>query len=354
MTFSKPALLLLSLTLACSSLNASFASTDSEQFLNAFVSEPAEVEGGPDLDFCHTEKWSAACLTGLLIYRCDQYTIPFAPLGCALASLAFMDNLQLKRIDVVIENETYNLPVIFTEHLERLIQDPKTQAMIGRLRAELVSAASNQTPFDLWKWMLAAQNGNREKAIENLAVLLQDTSGVVLHIEYLKSISKDRGYKPATLRAINDLDEVNYQLNYQVLKANNYKKWLKLYPDTKNIESEMTPLVYHFYPMAFLAQRLKKARHGDRLSAFLPFLFNTEYLSQTLDPEMWPLKHPRPFKIDNDWKRWNMRDNYDGLAGSLFGIGKSNNLKGLDAYQNAYSKNPYGTMRRYFWTLPTL
>jgi len=223
---------------------------------------------------------------------------------------------------------------------------------IQGLRILLEHGAKTKSSFPFWEWHWAMTNGNLEKTLEHLAVLLQDTSAVAIQINYLKGIAKTRGFNAATIKAIDDLDEVVYQLNYETLVENDWKKWLRLYPWTKNIEEDVTPLIYHFYPMGYSALKLQKAGHGNRLSSFIPFLFNTEYLNQTLDPAAWPLHHPKPFKIDSDWKRWKMRDFYNGYAGALWGIGKTKNLPGLIKFQNDYAKAPYEAMRHHFWSMP--
>lgn len=315
-------------------------------------SSESESNGGDEgLAFCHGAKWSTACLTGLIVYRCGQYTFPFTPYGCALAAGAFVADLQMKRIDVVVEEKTYSLPVIFTDRLEKLIQNRATQMDIASLRILLAAAKKEKRRFDLWQWSWAMTNGNFGKTLENLAVLLQDTSGVAIQINYLKGIAKKRGFNPATMKAIEDLDEVNYQLNNEILNEGDYRAWLSLYP-AKALDQELTPLVYHFYPMAYSALLLKRAGNGNRLSSFIPFLFNTEYLNQTLDPEAWPFKHPKPFKLDSDWKLWKMRDMYGGYAGALWGVQKMRALPGIDLFQKTYAEAPYEAMRRHFWVMP--
>lgn len=310
------------------------------------------ADGGGALDFCHSDKWSEACLTGLIIYRCGQYTFPFTPYGCALAAASFVSALEMKRIDVVVDGTTFSLPVIFTERLEKMMRDRLVQSDLGSLRHLLDYAAKAKSRFDLWEWFRAMSNGDLPKTYERLAVLLQDTSGVEIQVEYLKQIAKARKFDAATMKAIDDLDQICYQLNNEILDKNDYRSWLRLYPMTKNLDAELTPLIYHFYPMSFLAARLASQGHGSRLSAFIPFLFNTEYLNQTLQPEQWPFHHPNPFKIDSDFVKWKMRDMYGGYVGALWGVQNLKGVRGLADFQNAYAKSPYETMRHLFWSMP--
>jgi hypothetical protein len=325
-------------------------------FKNEAASEAgtSDNEGGA-LAFCNTQKWSSSCLSGLIIYRCGQYTFPLTPYGCALATAAFVGTLDLKRIDVNVDGTVYNLPVIFTGTLERMVQTPSIQAEIQDLRSYLEASAKSKSKVDFWQWMWAMNTGNFGATLQKISVLLQDTSAVEIQINYLKGIAKKHGFNAASLKAITDLDGIVYQLNSEILSEENYRSYMKLYPSA-DIENSVTPLIYHFYPMAYLALILQKSGFGNRLSSFIPFLFNTEYVSQTLDPLSWPLHHPAPFKIDNDFKRWKMRDIYAGYRGAIFGLGLKprylRNLPTLDSFQAGYAKAPYETMRRLFWVMP--
>jgi hypothetical protein len=311
----------------------------------------ASGKGDANLAFCHTDQWSAACLVGLIIYRCGQYTFPLTPFGCSLAATSFVDLLQMKRIPVVVDGKSYRLPVIFTGLLEKLVQDHATQLDLQSLRILLTEAAKSRRSFDLWQWYWAATHGDFDRTLENLAVLFQDTSAVAIQVNYLRGVSKARGFDTATTRAIDDLDEIVYQLNSEILADEDWRSWLQLYP-TKEIQADTTPLIYHFYPMAFTARLLKRLANGNRLSGFIPFLFNTEYLNQTLDPAAWPLHHPKPFKIDNDELRWKMRDFYNGYLGARWGLQKTASLPGLEKFETGYAKAPYATMRHHFWSMP--
>lgn len=310
--------------------------------------------GKDPLEFCHTAKWSKPCLFGLLTYRCVQYSFPFgAAPQCSTAAAAFSDLLQLKRIDVTVDGEIYNLPLIFTKRLERLIQDPRTQADLRELQSSLETALNTNVPFDLWKWALRVNQGNTERTLEWLSTLLQDTSLVQIQISYLEQISAARKFSSATKKAITVLGEISYFLAYENLEKREWKTWLRLYP-TAGIEADTTPLIYHLYPMAYTALLMKKMGFGDRLSSFIPFLFNTEYILQSLDPESWPLKHPRASSVDLTFPdvQWKMRDMYGGLAGGLLGVGKISRAPGLQKFQSIYAKNPYAATRSLYWAMP--
>lgn len=317
---------------------------------NNSSSDDYAANGDAGLSFCHTEKWSRSCLYGLLVYRCGQYTYPFTPYGCAAVTAAFVTELDMKRIDVESNDQVYNLPVIFVGRLEKLIQDPTVQTDLATLRIMLENSIQTKEKLNLYEWVRGMQLGNSEATLEKLAVLFQDTSAVAIQINYLQGIQKSRRFNATTLKAIENLDELNYLLNDQNLKDVDWKSWLTLYPNIPNLEKEVTPQFYHFYPMAYLAKRLQRKGFGSRLSSFIPFLFNTEYGSQTLDPARWPLHHPKPFPINTPLRVRKMQHVYEGYAGALWGVGRTKVLKGLGPFQADYAKAPYEYMRYLYWT----
>lgn len=326
---------------------------------NALVdSSPEPVgDGASALSFCHTAKWDKSCLLGLMVYRCTQYAFPLTPYSCDLASAALVDIIDMKRIPITTDDgQLYNLPVIFTKKLVAMIQKRTIQDDIRSLRALLEYYGKEKRRFDLWEWVLNINDGDTAKSTEWLAVLLQDTSGVQIQIAYLDLEAKKGKFSEATLKAIDNLAEVSYFLSNENLTKKDFKSWLRLYPDAKNLEKELTPLIYHFYPMSYMATRLKSMGFTSRLSAFLPFLFNAEYELQSLDPEVWPLRHPRAKKIDLklDSVKWKMRDMYAGMAGGLWAVDSLDDAPGLIPFQTGYAKNPFRSMQSYFWSFPRL
>jgi hypothetical protein len=322
-------------------------------------------DGASVLDFCHEPAWSKACLFGLIAYRCNQYTFPAGATGCSLAAATFVDIIDLKRIDVTLEGETYNLPLIFARKLEQMIQTPSIQAEIRDLNLKLRYAAATKKTFRLWDWALSIRNQNREKATEWLSILLQDTSLVQIHIAYLRQIADARRFSPEARQATETLSRICLFIfettqspeNATAFHSWGGKKrpaWLRLYPND-SIEADTTPLVYHLYPMAHIAQDLKKRGHNERLSSFIPYLFNAEYVLHDLDMERWPFRHPRASMIDlNDARvQWKMRDLYGGLVGGQLGVGKLNKAIGLERYQKMFARDPYSTSRYLFWRMPT-
>jgi hypothetical protein len=317
------------------------------------VEDKAARGDGKDLAFCHTAKWSSSCLYGLLVYRCGQYAFPFTPFGCSAAAASFVDRLELKRIDVTLEGTTYNLPVIFTKKLVAMMENPQIRKDIVTFYELLKTSAEQKKRVDLWAWWLQEAGGDANVALDRISVLLQDTSPVQIQSEYLLILKKEGKLSAEAGAAIDDLIALNDYLTYENLNELGWRDWLSLYPEIKDIEADATPLIYHVYPMAMLARDLKRA-FGTRLGSFIPFLFNTEYLNQTIDPSRWPFKHPRASTIDLKDPRiqWKMKDMYGGYAGALWGIGKGDETRGLGPFQESYAKDPFKRMRYLFWTMP--
>ncbi len=343
------------LLLSTASAFSSSAWADIQMRMDTTFGEPIPLATDDDsgLAFCHTEKWSKACLFGLMVYRCEQYAFPLPAVGCAAGASAFSEMIDMQRIPIKADDgNTYLLPVIFTTKLVSMIQEPRIQSDLRDLLGLLDYYSKQKKKFDLWEWVRATNQGDLEKTFEWFAVLLQDTSAIQIQIAYLDEEAKKGKFSMPTKRAIDDLADLSTFLSNANLVKLKYSEWLRLYPQTKKLDEELTPLVYHFYPMSYLAVKLKNLGLGARLSGFLPFLFNTEYELQYLDPEMWPLRHPRPEKIDlkSEYVRWKMRDIYGGLTGSLWAVGKISTAPGLETFLTTYAKSPYRTMQSYYWS----
>ena len=313
-----------------------------------------ESESPISLESCQTsDAKSKLCLMALLTYRCAQYSLLVGPVNklCQASVPAFVATLDVTQFETRAEDEkSYKLPVIFKTRLLKLIQDPLVQDYITKLYVQITEASRERTSFDLFQKTVEIA-GNPQKATEWLAVLFQDTSWTRWHIRYLESIEAKSPNTPIkTSLAIRHLKHIVVFLDGDNLKSEDYRSWLKLYPESQlpGLNKVMNHSLYHFYPMAYIAQTLKQAGVSDQFSFFMPFLFNTDYDFREIDEKRWPFAHPLPFKITPSLN-WAMQDIYAGYAGSRLGIGK---LKGSQSYDQLTSRlaaAPAGTMRSLFW-----
>lgn len=336
-------------------INESAAFQDA--FLNSVNPNSSTTDDpGKDLEFCKTAKWAKTCLDLLLTYRCNQYSLPLPAVGCTAAASQFVNSLSIQKIDVKVPGdggtvETYNLPVIFTKELEVLIQEPKVQAYLEGLLPAIRSAEKANVNFNLYEYTLSKTGNKPFIALGLIAVLFQDTSFVQIQAAYLEKLHAEKRIKSDTWKFIQSIRYISEYLDYPNMNEVNKTGWFQMYPRIGTLNKDLNYSLYHFYPMAYTAALLS-ASNGKRLGFFIPFLFNTDYEFQDLDPEMWPFNHPRPFKITPNLE-WKMIDIYSGLVGGMFGAGL---LKDADdqpnalKFKQALAKNPFGEMQSWFWS----
>ena len=146
-----------------------------------------------NLEFCKTDKWAKTCLDLLISYRCSQYTFPLPGMGCIDAGSDFVSSLSMKKIDVKVKEDdgsvgTYNLPVIFTNELEKVIANKSVQTYLENLLPLIVKHEKLNLRFNLYEYTLGKFNNNPLIATGLLAVLFSDTSFVQIQAAYLEQM----------------------------------------------------------------------------------------------------------------------------------------------------------------------
>lgn len=330
-----------------------------DAFMNALTSNSATTAtaaaGDKGLEFCKTDKWAKTCLDLLITYRCTQYTFPMPGLGCVAAGSQFVGLLSMKKIDVKITDtdgkvQTYNLPVIFTRELEKLIVDPKVQAYLDGLMPAMMQAEKENISFNLFDYTMSKTGNNAFIATGLIAILFQDTSFVEIQAAYLEQLHAAKKIAASTWKSIQQIRYICDYLSPENMAEINKTGWFQMYPRIGTLNKDLHATLYHFYPMAFTASILSVS-NGDRLGFFIPFLFNADYEFQTLDAERWPFNHPRPFEI-TPANEWSVSDIYNGFLGARFGAGllkKDSDQVPFRTFAKDLAKNPFGFMQNQFW-----
>jgi hypothetical protein len=317
--------------------------------------------GGPEqqspLEFCHDQEWAPSCLEVLMYYRCNQYgfPIPGSALECRFAAPLAVRALDIFQFNTVIERQNqqpqvYKTKLIFKNRLDQLIQEPATQTFLKNISIALENASDTRSGFDLYEATLKEANGNRFRALEWLGVLFQDTTFTVLPVKYFEEQFKNNKISKNEMEAVEYLRRALFILKPKDLGKSDYKKWISLYPSDSgfNLSQDLNPTIYHYYPMAYWSALLKKQKISNRLSFFLPFLFNADYEFQTMGPDRWPFKHPLPFELDQKGIH-QTKDIYAGLSGALFGIQQTQLLNSVSEFSLKFSQDPFGEMQNWYW-----
>lgn len=333
-------LLALGLLINLLSFNATYAQTTNGP-------TPAPL---PDdsLSFCRKQTWAKTCLNSLLTYRCTQYYYPLFPSKnqlCSTSAASMIDYLDYKTVQVIKDNKIYRFKIIFTNKLKKLINTPVVQTYLSSLAVDLKEAMQFHKPFDLYSYTLKYAK-DRDTAILWLGVLFQDTTFSRVQVKYLEDLDASGKLSFKELQVKKLMKEIAIMLDPKNLEKEDFKTWLKLYPDLKNndLNSFLNPSFYHFYPIALMASHLRKNYWTKSYAFIVPFALNSDYEFQTLDSDNWPWRHPDPFQITPNLE-WKMRDIYTGLVASLFGAKKEILSPSYTIFSNQFAANPYKTMR---------
>lgn len=336
--------LIASLALLLTLLNSStlFAYTSNEP-------TPAPLPNN-SLSFCRQQKWAKICLNTLLTYRCKQYFYLTSPLEiplCSAAALSMINHLDYKTVQVIEDNKIYRFKIIFTNELRSLIKNPVVEQYLSSLAVELREAMRQHKHFDLHKHTLKFAK-DRNTAIKWIAILFQDTTFSRVQVTYLEELASKGLLNPEELQVKELMKEVALLLEPKLLVKEGFQTWLKIYPEIKgnDLSSYLNSSFYHFYPMAYIASHLKQNAWIQRYAFLIPFILNSDYEFQTLDPERWPFLHPLPFEITPNFD-WKMRDIYTGLVGSLYGAKREDLIPSFEIFKTQFASNPFKTMRNW-------
>jgi hypothetical protein len=257
--------------------------------------------------------------------------------------------LDYKTVEIINDNKIYKFKIIFTTKLKELINTPIVQTYLSELAIDLKEAMDNHSKFDLYQYTLKYAK-TRDKVITWLGVLFQDTTFSRVQVQYLDELSR-AGKLSKKESDIKDLmEEIAIMLEPKKLRAEEYKTWLRLYPDfeVNDINEISNPSFYHFYPVALWAIHLRVMDWANDYAQVVPFVLNADYEFQSLDPDRWPWRHPDTFKITSK-TTYKMRDIYTGLAASVFGAKKDSLLPAFSGFTQKFSVNPYKYMKA--WAL---
>lgn len=298
--------------------------------------------------FCRKQVWAKACLNTLLTYRCGQYFSPLYPIKaarCSLAAQSMIDFMDYKTVEVHKDHYVYRFKIIFTNLLTDLINQPRVVKYLTSLSRDLKDAMKFHHPFDLYNYTLKFTR-SRNEALTWLAVLFQDTSFSRVQVQYLEDLESHGDLNILEIQVKDLLYEIAVMLEPMNLERENYRSWLKLYPTIKgpDLNLILNPTFYHFYPIALMAVHLRSQFLTSDFSTLIPFILNSDYEFQSLDPDNWPWSHPSPFILTSKLQ-WKVRDIYTGLFASLFGSYKENLLPSMSSFEKQFAGDPFFTMR---------
>ncbi|MFZ9520534.1 MAG: hypothetical protein ACO3A4_08660 [Silvanigrellaceae bacterium] len=177
--------------------------------------------------------------------------------GCSAASATLAAELDFSYIR---RNDGNSAFVFFSKKLHALMADPQVGTYLNDLQIACLDAIYSGKTFNLWDFTLAKSGGRSEVALERIAVLFQDGSQTAAQKKFLLVEQH-----PMAFVLGQTLDLLDQGLERGQIEA---------YP--KPIQLSRTAH-YHYYVPRFLAQQLSRKSHSQKMSALVPFVFNSVY-----------------------------------------------------------------------------
>jgi|GEM_PF-6184865 len=338
----------------------------------------------PDLDeFCKNN--ATLCLSQLLDLRCAEllYTRPRQYNACS--KLSFLGAKTMEPTQFTYSRKAENGAVreisdkiIFVKELRTLIQDPNTQTFLSDLHAALLSSIREslkpgykapKEKLNLWSYALVNAKNDFQVALKRIGVLLQDTRKTRLAYEYLNAEfpAKAKPGKPATdykvRNAIFDLEKITAFLDPVILRQEKSKKNglpFDLFPAELEIEDAIQPKVYHFYPIAYLALKLKesnkKMRYPVHQPLFIPILFRAEAELRSVPPydvSSFFLLSSVELSPENPSHRMLAQETYSAVHAAYFGFGLNEKYPVNEKdFSEKYLLNPKQRLKELYDELP--
>ncbi len=317
------------------------------------------------------------CLAGLLTLRCGEILVPLSRpqqhLGCSYqgqTAAGIIDPQEFAyEVNDGTKTHTISDKIIFVPELETLIQDKDTQTYLKNLSYELGLAyrgtRSKSLPrLNLWTETLKESNHDFALALQRLGVLFQDTRSTRLAYKYLEKKFQKGKASQEVINALADMRDINTLLNPEELKESlrTGNQNFDLFPEDLRVETIFSPKVYHFYPIAYMAHKLKNAIPSEKLKTsfhqalFIPILFRAEAEFRSIMPNtghFWL----EDVKLDpnNVWHQMVATETYSAIFASYFGFQIPTPYKVAPSkFAREYLVNPTQRLQKLYDELPRL
>ena len=228
---------------------------------------------------------------------------------------------------------------VFRKELVKLVKDPEVIEYLNALETKL---KDHGAAWNFWDFSLQFAHGNRDKALQWIAVLFQDSSRLT-HAEYLEL---NHGGE-VTQSALDLLRSCNKMLD----SASQANRGFSYFPPPIGLNQSSQ---YHFYVMAYLSKKLSNYPPSAKMAAIAPILLNTQYeyskhedrlLQQKvsiLRPTTWRNGfEPKGLNPDKNFADMDMlMDIYLGYVGPQWGRDSSASLISFEDFKSEYVRDP--------------
>lgn len=204
--------------------------------------------------------------------------------------------------------------VAFKKNLLELLRSPKTSKYLDQLNQHLNQKIFNPSyEFNIWDFTKKFYD-SETLANTVIATLFQDTSTLMLHVQYLEYTKV-----PGNQTFQNNKDQLVQviQLVNQVLDASEENFGALFYP--KIFQGKLNRSIYHFFVPLYLAQTLKDHGFSATMAKTAPFMMTLTYEFVTASEDYQYLLND-PEYLDATKHDWKLRDIFGGYCGTRFAI----------------------------------
>ncbi len=263
----------------------------------------------------------------LIKNRCNRYMPTYVQKqSCSFAARELIEilNFDVEFIDPEQEPNWETGAFIFLAFEKAFMQMMHSETVANYLKAltkEFAKFHYENFDFNLWDFTLERFKGNAELATYMIAVLFQDTSNKMLHIEYAqRMVEQKTEFFQANLNRLRSFIQIMLTMN----EANPEKFIQTVFPRHKL--SFRNYSLYHFYVPMYLAQRLKAKGYSAQVAGQTAFMMTVTYEMISTDSNYKKYLFNDPLKITSEWK---IRDIFQGYEGAMMGAGIKSNSYGF-------------------------
>ncbi len=288
-----------------------------------------------------------AALHTLINARCERYAVTKQMYNeCSYSVSAMLDLLDYD-IKIVQKEGTPSsnswkpeayVFVAFKKNFLELLRSPKTTKYLEKLNEELSAVIFNPThKFSIWDFT-SKFYGSDEMATTVIATLFQDTSPLMLHLQYLaytkvpgnQTFENNKGQLFQVIQMIN-----------QVLDASEENFGSLFYP--KQFQGKLNRSIYHFFVPLYLSQTLHKFGFSPQTSKTTAFMLTLTYEFITAS-EDYQYLYEDPAALDAKVHAWKLKDIYGGYCGSHFAV-KEKSYKNFSEMSSKFDRSTVSSVK---------
>lgn len=286
-------------------------------------------------------------LHSMINTRCERYAVsPEVQYSCDTSVAAMIDLLDY---DItIIQTDGAPNPnswkpeafvfVAFKKNLLALLRSPKTSKYLQEMNRQLEAKIFNPShDFSIWDFSKKFF-GSEELAVTAIATLFQDTSPLMLHVQFLdyNKIPGNQTYKNNKNDLIRSIELIN-----QILDFSEENFGTLFYP--KQFQGKLNRSIYHFFVPLYLAQAMKAYGFSTTMSKTTPFMLTLTYEFIT-SSDSYEYLFNDPSYLDSTKHEWKLKDIYGGYCGSHFAV-KEKSLKAFNQMATKFDQSTASSVK---------